>query len=1173
MKQGKKVLSVVLAILLTFGTILSPLSMSVEAQDTTDTSNSSDLEYRLILDIQQMTGSLGTSFPFSYSNYNCMTNNPQIVASAGYTNVVTYCADADGYLRVDDLKVWIGGSDYTTTDREVEFAVVDDSGVILTNQGDIVVINSDNYMKSGLSAEAIEVKKGANLHFVFHGNVGYANSPRCNAKIMYSSDGENWSQKNSTGLLWASTNTNASAAQGVENFYYNYSTTYKKEAIAQDSVGIVYKEMEGSRSGFPFMYDDMDCMTNVPEIIVSKGFTNVVAYQMPSDGQIKLDALKVSIANTDLSTKDRAFEFAVVDKSGKVLSNDGKIAVVNSTTSSVSGMAVEALELKAGEKIYFVFYATAGTTNSLRCSANIMLSTDGTTWSQASQFLRSGEYILWPANTTAATAEQGKDNFYYGYSEIYVKHEYTAPSTQEPDNPSEPIQPTIPGTATVPVANEEGYLPTYKINMEVADMTVSTAHSQFPLAMPDKAWDCMTNPSGNQIVSEGYANVLTYQVQEAGKITLKNMRAGISSDTAVVLFAVTDKEGNIIYPADQTFVVLDKDHKSVEGTFLQDYKVAVGDEIRFIFEGVEGKTTACWVRGIMVHYDSVGKETRLTREDGGYIAPISGSIEQGADGFHYQYAKTFENVQTGYVTPPPPDVIPGTATVPVANGEGLLPTYKINFEAENMVSSTVHKSFPWSMPEKEYDCMTNPTGNKVVSPGYMNITTYVAQKSGTISLKNMTASLYVKDKSSNHVVLFAVTDKEGNIIYPTDGTLVVLNKDNAKIAGTWLKDYKVEKGDEINFIFQGVAGKTASCWISGIITYYDSTGTETRLTREDGLIAPISGSTDQGADGFYYRYAKTFENVQTGYATPPAPEVLPGYPTVPVANAQGLVPKYKINFEAADMVASTVHKDFPLSMPDKEYHCMTNPSGNQIVSKGYANILTYTAQKSGKLTLKNMTASITVKNAPENVVLFAISDKDGNILYPSDGTMVVLNKDNESVTGTFLSQFEVKKGDELNFIFQGVEGKTIACRVRGIMLYIDSEGKETRLTREDGGYIAPISKKTAQGADGFSYRYAKKFENVILGYVPPKNKAVQWGEAIQVVVSNNPDDFVYYETTTDGEATKKVDMLEIIKPGVELRYKYIPWIIIAVSGVVFGTQWVVFFITRRKGVKQNEENS
>jgi len=91
MKQGKKVLSAVLAILLTFGTILSPLSMSVEAQDTTDTSNSSDLEYRLILDIQQMTGSLGTSFPFSYSNYNCMTNNPQIVASAGYTNGYILC--------------------------------------------------------------------------------------------------------------------------------------------------------------------------------------------------------------------------------------------------------------------------------------------------------------------------------------------------------------------------------------------------------------------------------------------------------------------------------------------------------------------------------------------------------------------------------------------------------------------------------------------------------------------------------------------------------------------------------------------------------------------------------------------------------------------------------------------------------------------------------------------------------------------------------------------------------------------------------------------------------------------------------------------------------------------------------------------------------------------------
>ena len=1533
MKQRKKVLSAVMAILLTFGTILSPLSMCVEAQDVTDTSSS---EYRLILDIQQM-GQGRDTFPFGYKNYNCETNDTQIIASKDYTNVITYCADSDGYLRVDDLSIELKG---TSTEREVEFAVVDDAGVILTNHGQVVTVNSEDAKKVGLGVEAYEVKQGENLHFVFHGVVASGNSMRAATKIMFSSDGETWVQKNSTGKLWASTNSNTSGTQGEEGFYYNYSTTYVKEEIAEDSVGIVYKEMEGSRSGFPFMYVNSHCMTNRPQIIASKGYTNVVAYQMPFDGQIKLEALKIWIANTDLSTTERAFEFAVIDSTGKVLSNDGKIAVVNSANSTVSGMSVDALELKAGERIYFVLHGTAGTVNSLRCSAKIMTSADGNEWSQMSQDYFGGDPLLWAAGVTNDTAEQGKDNFYYGYSATYVTHDYTKPSTQEPENPQEqelvdfvvevedgrepvilqlsdtqiidptqdrrstplsetaknywapekinerlydsltetieatkpdlilltgdlvygefddngtmfesliakmesfgipwapifgnhenesakgvdwqcqqlenaehclfkqrtltgngnytvgikqdgqlkrvffmmdsngcgamhenskenghykkssgfgqdqmdwsidiaekiketspdtkisfafhiqiaafadayakygftnggteenPINidklenkavgdfgyigcdlknpwdsdhaffnqmkavevdsifvghehcnsasvvyegirfqfgqktgtydranfvkddgtvygascssdtplsggtvmvmasdgsfknayiyltgdaqakldgtyndPTIPGAATIPEANEDGNMPTYKINFEAADMVASDVHASFPLSMPGKEYDCMTNPIGNQIVSKGYANIIKYKVQEVGTLTLKSMTAAITPSKAqddVVLFAITDKEGNILYPADGTLAVLDKDKKEITGTFLTDYEVEIGDEINFIFEGVEGKTTSCRVRGVMVQYDSQGKETRLTREAGGYIAPLSGSTAQGADGFHYQYARSFENVQTGYVTPPAPEVIPGTATVPTANEEGLLPTYKIKFEAENMVASTVHKSFPWSMPDKEYYCMTNPIGNQIVSKGYANILTYTVQQTGTLTLKSMTAAI-TPSKSQDDVVLFAITDKEGNILYPADGTLAVLNKDNTAITGTFLKDYKVKKGDEINFIFEGVEGKTTSCRVRGVMVNYDSKGNETRLTREaGGYIAPVGENTDQGAEGFYYRYAKTFENVQTGYAVPPAPEVLPGNATVPVANAQGLVPQYKINFEAADMVASTIHKSFPLSMPDKEYDCMTNPIGNQIVSKGYANIITYTAQKAGKLTLKNMTAAISVTNAPENVVLFAVTDKDGNVLYPNDGTLAVLNKDNESVTGTFLSQFEVKKGDEINFIFQGVEGKTVSCRIRGIIVYFDSEGKETRLTREAGGYIAPFSGNTAQGAEGFSYRYAKKFENVVIGYVEPKSKAVQWGEGIQVVVSNNPDDFVYTEATTDNAATEnKVDMIEIIKPDVELRYKYIPWIIVAVSGVLFGSQWVVFLIENRKGGKQNEEN-
>ena len=1171
MKQRTKVLSVVMAILLTLGSILSPLSMSVEAQDVTDAS-----KYRIVLDIQQM-GPGRTSFPFGYKNYHCETNGTQIIASAGYTNVITYCADADGYLRVDDFNVELKGTD---KQREVEFAVVDDAGVILTNQGKVITVNSDN-PKEGLNIEAFEVKNGESIHFVFHGVIENANSLRCSTKIMYSADGEKWVQKNSTGKLWASVNTNTSAEQGAEGLYYNYSTTYVKEEIKQDSVGIVYKDMRDGRSeraDFPFMHVKNACMTNDIQIIAGKEYTNVVAYQMPSDGKIKVEELEVWLLNTKV---DRTVEFAVIDSSGKVLSNNGKIIVLNNTNTTKSGMTIDAQDMKQGERLYFVFHGIEGGDNPIRCSAKIMRNTDGSTWTQANQYIYNGKPLVWPANTTLDGYEQGVENFYYGYSDVYVTHEYTAPSTQEPDIP------TVPNVPELPTPGDEG-TPKYKIDFEAAEMERTTVPSASWWTMPNGVWNCMTNSSGQKVVSPGYVNIITYKANKAGTITLKNMTASVNVTNApenVVLFAITDKEGNILYPADETLTVLNKDNQKITGVFLENCPIEENDEINFIFEGVVGTTASCWLEGTIVHTDIEGNETILERED--KIIGLNVDEEQGTNGFYYRYANKFQNNVIGHVTPSEPDnsddtqeptqpttpIVPGTATVPEKNKDGHMPTYKINFEARNMEACNV-KNFPWFMPNTEYDCMTNPLGNQIVSKGYANILTYKAQKAGELSLEGMTAGINIKDQPENVAVLFAITDKDGNILYPSDGTLAVLNKDNQEITGTFLSNHKVKEGDELNFIFQGVEGKTVSCRVRGMMFYTDSEGKRTRISRESGgYIAPLSGSTEQGAEGFYYRYAKTFKNDQIGYVVPPAPEVIPGTATIPKANAEGHMPMYRIDFEAADMVASTVHKLFPWSMPDKEYDCMTNPAGNQIVSKGYANIITYKAQKAGTLTLKNMTAGINVTNAPENAVLFAITDKEGNVLYPADGTLAVLNKDNATITGTFLKDYKVEKGDEINFIFEGVEGKTIACRIRGILVHTDSEGKETRLTREDGGYIAPISGSTAQGADGFSYRYAKKFENVILGYVAPKSKAVQWGEGIQVAVSNNPDDFVYYETTTGEEATEKVDMLEIIKLGVELRYKFIPWIIVAVSGVVFGTQWVVFLIKRRKGVKQNEENS
>lgn len=816
----------------------------------------------------QMTDTYG-NYLFSYDEDKCATYISDMRVSEGYANIIAYKAPADGAIYFggnNTLSPWgemhITLSGNTSGANKVEFCIADSDGTILYPAGDkvITIADAETHKYNDI---AIPVKKDQKIHFVFRGVSG-ERIPIDFAGYMQfiSSDGA---------TSYATTNwrvypVSTPVVQGTDNFYFEYSTDCKKvwvdesiddgpqDADPYNKLQFTATEMTDTFGTYPFAYEGSNCAIQKSNVLVSKGYANIVSYKPSQDGTVYFGAGNVlspwgtlQITLTGNTDNARKIEFCITDNDGKILyPTDNTVITIQDGEPHIFNDV--AIPVTKDKEINFVFRGMEGVAGSIDFAGYMQfISIDGSTNYATTN---------WRVYPQSETVVQGTEGFYFKYATDCRK--VWDDSIVEEDNPpidNPPVPETTPGVAAVPVAREDGYLPTYKIEFDAAEMTACNILDRFKWTMPGKEFICMTNPSGEKIVSGGYANIVTWTAPKDGSMRLANGTLMLNNpDVGSALFAITDKEGNVLYPTNGTLFVLNTEQKMKTGIHLAEVKMKAGDELNFVFQGVSGDTLSLNFECEMYFNDGSGEK----RYAYGPICPESKDTAQHTDGWSYRYAKTFENKITGYVAPPD-NSVPGIATEPKPRADGYMPTYKIKFDAREMVACNILDRFKWTMPEKEYICMTNPSGEKIVSGGYANIVTWTAKKSGELSLKNGTLILHNPNAGS---VLFAITDKEGNILYPTDGTMVLLNEKQSKKTAVFLSGIKMKANDEINFIFEGISGDTLSLNFECELYYKTASGEEKIAF---GPICPISKATGQHVDGWSYRYAKSFENILTGY--------------------------------------------------------------------------------------------------------------------------------------------------------------------------------------------------------------------------------------------------------------------------------------------------------------------
>lgn len=641
-----------------------------------------DANQKLLFDDKQMTVKLpnanGTSYrTFGYNFGGCATAPQQIILSAGYTNVISYCAPSDGLIRVTDMKVGFYGSasqdGYNTnattgvkTAREVEFAITNEDGKILLNTGDVLVFNPDKTLAQNMSIEAQEIQKGESIYFVFHGVKESSNVLQCASKIEFSDDdGKTWTQVNTNTTTdynlgyhvpWpADTETYdkddvTTAKQGQGGFFYQFSEFYEKTDYSEtdDRVVIHSRRMSDvvtdGTTTTPFIYNSVyTCTTKYNNIIAAAGFTNVISYEAPETGKIWIDNLYVYCAteiNSETGVVAEA-EFSLIDENGNILSNDGKVYSVKAETDdaiardSACNLAPVLLEVKAGERIYFVFHGITATPD-MRCNVNIQFCADGaTTWTTVSDYTTAGgqniNTLRDPDSTSISDISQGKGNFYYEYTETYIE------------------------TDKIPEFIHLGTL---------TNMTEAEIHASFPYEQPAGSAYCMTSKS-EIISSAGYTNVISYKVPETGllyvggenytgmKVWVNNAKEGLKSE-----FAVLDETGKILTNGGQKYVFASSTSgasvtKAAAQSLSFSKYVTKGEMIYFVFHGLEGNTQSlrCNAKIWLSSDDGVnwtqmndapnpaqvGLYSKNGYNGGGDNAAQTVDAGQGVDGFYYQY--------------------------------------------------------------------------------------------------------------------------------------------------------------------------------------------------------------------------------------------------------------------------------------------------------------------------------------------------------------------------------------------------------------------------------------------------------------------------------------------------------------------------------------------------------
>ena len=358
--------------------------------------------------------------------------------------------------------------------------------------------------------------------------------------------------------------------------------------------------------------------------------------------------------------------------------------------------------------------------------------------------------------------------------------------------------------------------------------------------------------------------------------------------------------------------------------------------------------------------------------------------------------------------------------------------YRLQFEEKELTFDSAKGGF---VKDAADAAATTYVGYSYLQPGGSAvIRKFVVPKDGNLKAQNWGSGASIDNTSgyySGTSFEFAVTDADGDIIYPANGDVATINEGTAL---NELIDFgTVTAGDTFYF----VAMNPSVAQLPVILSY--------ALRLDDGTefhdSGRLYGGNAQGAGGWYQMYADSVTKVD------PAT----------------LLPKvYALDFDTTPMTWNTTYSAWSA---DDTSNCLIYPDASYgTTDNSLVGIRQFVMPADGNIRLAwglgLTTSSGTAK--------FAITDKTGKIIYPEGGGYVTVSTTAHLIDTTLTG---LKKDDVVNLV-------TWDYTVAGAKVDIHTAFNVNDVSYAYNGCY-PYGDSTAQGTNGWYYLYATSIEEVV----------------------------------------------------------------------------------------------
>lgn len=315
------------------------------------------------------------------------------------------------------------------------------------------------------------------------------------------------------------------------------------------------KLMTEAEGNYPFRYDadgELKVATQKWERVTRQGYANITTYKAPEDGILgTINKAEGDTAYVQFSEVGAVVEFCIADNDGNILYpyNNNVITIDDNETHTFNDIEIS---VKQGQEINFIFYGVkcSGTIGfdfiahmSFKNSTGTMTRVDNT-------------FRLWPPS---GEATQGSDNLYFKYADDYAKI-------------------ADAGLDMGPVYQK-------KLNF-TKELMVPAESGYYTLIAPGQQGACGSQYYGYGTAA-GYANIITFKSPEDGTFQVRNMTLSLSSYNRYSFdFAITDSDGHILYPTDQSILTIGNGVQS-QSSIAAKKTVKAGEEINFICFGTD----------------------------------------------------------------------------------------------------------------------------------------------------------------------------------------------------------------------------------------------------------------------------------------------------------------------------------------------------------------------------------------------------------------------------------------------------------------------------------------------------------------------------------------------------------------------------------------------------------